>query len=68
MQNVSEWLINNKFSLHLKKTESILFGSKCKLKQKHLNVVCNGTEISVHGVRESANYLGMEINTHVTEW
>ena len=31
LQNVSNWLVDNKLSLHLGKTESILFGSKIKL-------------------------------------
>ena len=32
LEMVSDWLIDNKLSLHLGKTESILFGSKIKLK------------------------------------
>ena len=32
LEMVSEWLIGNKLSLHLRKTESILFGSKSRLK------------------------------------
>jgi len=31
LQPVSEWLVDNKLSLHLGKTESILFGSKIRL-------------------------------------
>ena len=31
LQNVSNWLVDNKLSLHLGKTKSILFGSKIKL-------------------------------------
>ena len=31
LQNVSNWLVDNKLSLHLEKTEFILFGSKIKL-------------------------------------
>ena len=39
---VSEWLISNKLSLHLGKTESILFGSKQRLKsQSQLNIKYN---------------------------
>ena len=63
LHNVSEWLIDNKLSLHLGKTESILFGSKCKLKGKQLTVICNGTEINA---KESVNYLGMEIDNAVS--
>jgi len=32
-QSVSEWLVDNKLSLYLGKTESILFGSKIRLKK-----------------------------------
>ena len=38
---ISEWLVDNKLSLHLGKTESILFGQKRKIKNKSLSVVCN---------------------------
>ena len=33
LQSVSEWLVDNKLSLHPGKTESILFGSKIRLKK-----------------------------------
>ena len=40
-KNVSDWLVDNKLSLHLRKTESIIFGSQKRLKKKkELNVVC----------------------------
>jgi len=49
--NVSNWLVDNKLSLHLGKTESILFGSKLKLsKTPKLNVQCNGTDIKSKSV------------------
>lgn len=32
LELISEWLVDNKLSLHLGKTESILFGSKPKLR------------------------------------
>ena len=32
LETAIDWLIDNKLSLHLGKTESILFGSKIKLK------------------------------------
>ena len=34
LETVSEWLIGNKLSLHLRKTEPILFGSKSRLKSQ----------------------------------
>ena len=56
LQSASEWLVDNKLSLHLRKTESILFGSKIRLKKgSSLNISCNGTDIwSTSSVR----YLG----------
>jgi hypothetical protein len=36
LHSVFQWLIDNKLSLHLGKTETILFGSKHRLKQVHL--------------------------------
>ena len=39
LQIISEWLIDNKLSLHLGKTESILFGSKSRLRSRsNLNI------------------------------
>lgn len=44
LEVVSEWLVDNKLSLHLGKTESILFGSKIRLKsQSNLQISCKGT-------------------------
>ena len=34
LMSVSHWLVDNKLSLHLGKTESILFGSKQKLRSQ----------------------------------
>ena len=46
LEAVSEWLVENRLSLHLGKTESILFGSKRRLaKDKRLSIKCNGNEI-----------------------
>ena len=62
-QNLSEelaksnvWLIDNKHSLHLGKTESLLFASTRKLKQqKILKFSCNGIKV---GGKEVVIYLG----------
>ena len=57
---VSNWLVDNKLSLHLGKTESILFGSKPKLKKdSNLNILCNGTVIQ-H--TDSVKYLGATLD------
>ena len=56
MCNLSKWLESNKLSLHLGKTESLLFASKKKLKNVNkLKIVCNGKEIVA---KDSVKYLG----------
>lgn len=41
--SVSDWLMENKLSLHIGKTESILFASKRRLQNvKEIKMVCNG--------------------------
>ena len=53
---VHEWLIDNKLSLHLGKTEFILFGSRPRLKaQSDLNISCEGTSIEA---KDNVKYLG----------
>ena len=53
---VSEWLVDNELSLHLGKTESILFVSKSTLKsQLSLRISCKGTHIES---KEVVKYLG----------
>lgn len=57
---VSQWLIANKLSLHLGKTESILFGSKHKVKSNpNLNITCNGSVIEP---TTSVKYLGATLD------
>ena len=56
MENMKDWLDSNKLSLHLGKTESILFGSKKKLKKvSKLNITCHGIEIES---KANVKYLG----------
>ena len=53
---VSEWLVDNKLSLQIGKTEYILFGSRSRLKsQSNLRIWCNGTHIESN---EIVKYLG----------
>jgi len=60
LQSVSQWLIDNKLSLHLGKTETILFGSKPRLKSgASVNVSCNGTHIQS---TSSVKYLGATLD------
>ena len=57
---VSNWLIDNKLSLHLGKTQSILFGTKRKLSiGVKLNVICNGNVIES---KSNATYLGVTLD------
>ena len=56
LEVISEWLVDNKLSLHLGKTESILFGSKSRLRsQSNLRISCKGTQIES---KEEVKYLG----------
>ena len=57
LEIVSEWLVDNKLSLHLSKTESILFGSRPRLKsQSVLSITCKGIVIEA---KNTVNYLGV---------
>ena len=48
LEVISEWLVDNKLSLHLGKTKSILFGSKSRLRsQSNLRNSCKGTHLSL---------------------
>ena len=49
LDSCKNWLVDNKLSLHLGKTESILFGPKRKLQSVSVNdfsIVCNGINIA----------------------
>ena len=63
MESCSSWLVDNKLSLHLGKTECVLFGPRKKLKTiKNFNVKCKDQVItSQHSVR----YLGLIIDKHL---
>ena len=53
-------MIDNKLSLHLGKTESILFGSKKKLKRANkISVQCSGSIIES---KASVTYLGLTLD------
>jgi len=60
MDNCSTWLIDNKLSLHLGKTECMLFGSARKLKKiQNFHVSCNGHTIPS---QDQVKYLGLTID------
>jgi hypothetical protein len=61
---VSQWLICNKLSLHLGKTESILFGSKPRLrKSSDVNITCNDQPILP---KSSVKYLGVTLDQNLS--
>jgi len=64
LMSVSHWLVDNKLSLHLGKTEFIVFGSMQKLRsQSSLNVTCNSTPISSSSL---VKYIGVHIDQHLS--
>merc|ERR1711872_1055316 len=64
LESCIQWLIDNKLSLHLGKTEAILFGSKRKLKRDHsFEVKCG--EIKVTNVKR-VKYLGLQIDNDLS--
>jgi hypothetical protein len=64
LQSVCNWLVDNKLSIHLGKTESILFGSCRKLKDKiGLHITCNGSNILA---KSEVKYLGVSIDQSFT--
>ena len=64
LEAAREWLNNNKLSLHLGKTESILFGSKHKLHTcSSIQVKCAGTTLIC---QTHVKYLGIELDETLT--
>ena len=62
LESCHEWLVDNKLSLHLGKTESIIFGPKRKLNKigpEDFNISCNGIKIEA---QSSVKYLGIMID------
>ena len=57
LEILSEWLVDNRLSLHLGKTEFILFVSRLRLRsQSILSITCKGTVIEA---TNTAKYLGV---------
>lgn len=62
---VSDWLIDNQLSLHLSKTESMLFCSKQRLQPtSNLNIECKGNVIEP---KENVKYVGAVFGTK-SDW
>ena len=64
MERVSLWLAENKLSLHIGKTESIVFASKRKLKNRDtIRVKCAGDTLDS---KSRVKYLGVELDQSLT--
>ena len=64
LSNANKWLIDNKLSLHLGKTESILFGTEKKLASvNNFHVQCDN--ISVTSVK-NVTYLGLSLENNLS--
>jgi hypothetical protein len=63
LDSCNNWLIENKLSLHMGKTELILFGSKIKLNRfPDFSILCHGQTIKAS---KSVVYLGLELNQYL---
>ena len=64
LEMCSKWLVDNKLSLHMGKTECIIFGSKRKLRKiNNFSVECNGHTIKA---QRSVKYLGLTLDDQLT--
>ncbi|KAK6174046.1 hypothetical protein SNE40_017392 [Patella caerulea] len=60
----SDWIVDNKLSLHLGKTERMLFGLSRKLKKiSSFEIVCNDHVIQA---TDSVKYLGLYIDHYLS--
>ena len=60
LDKCNKWLVDNKLSLHMGKTELILFGSKNKLRKiENYSITCYGQTIQA---TPTVKYLGLEID------
>ena len=63
MESCSNWLVDNKLSLHLGKTECVRFGPRRKLKNiTNFNVKCKEQVIKS---QDSVRYLGLYIDKYI---
>ena len=64
LESCRQWLVDNKLSLHLGKTECMLFGTKRKLKKvESFTVTCGGESLKS---TKSAKYLGVTLDESLT--
>ena len=63
MESCSSWLVDNKLSLHLGKTECVLFGPHRKLRDiTNFHVQCKDHSIKA---QDSVKYFGLFIDNHM---
>ena len=61
---IHKWLVDNKLSLHLGKTNTILFGSKKRIQQNNsIQVKCNGNDIES---KQQVTYLGLTLDQSIS--
>ena len=64
LESCQQWLMDNKLSLHLGKTEAMIFGTKRKLKKvESFEVKCGN--IKINNVNE-VKYLGLQIDDNLS--
>ena len=64
LSNCKKWLVDNKLSLHIGKTESILFGTNCRMKKvSDFPVYCEGTAV---GRVFQVKYLGILLDCNLS--
>ena len=62
LSSCKNWLVDNRLSLHVGKTESLLFGSKRRLKGVEFQVFCDGTPVER---KSTVKYLGVMLDENV---
>ena len=62
LSSCKRWLVDNRLSLHVGKTESLLFGSKRRLKGIDFRVLCDGAPVER---KFTVKYLGVFLNDNI---
>ena len=64
LSSCKRWLVDNRLSLHVGKTESLLFGSKRRWKGVDFRVFCDGAPVER---KFTVKYLGVTLNDTINE-
>ena len=60
LSSLNGWFVDNKLSIHLGKTECILFGTKSRLRNtSEMNIICGETKVAA---KQSVRYLGVDLD------